>query len=171
MSVNRGLFQPNGRGRGAQALLEPGCGGTEGTEYLHIRFKSSAGYVLIVYAFMYALLNGYLLCSEVNVIIYARTGALGGGRTHTWRILSPLPLPLGYEGHVRIGSLLSNTCSFCSLLKDLIQHRLGEFSSKCILLAWMIRADYGDFSITITEGDLYSVCKFCSRDCVPEIAE
>ncbi len=24
--------------------------------------------------------------------------ALGGGRTHTWRILSPLPLPLGYEG-------------------------------------------------------------------------
>ncbi len=25
-------------------------------------------------------------------------GALGGGRTHTWRILSPLPLPLGYEG-------------------------------------------------------------------------
>ena len=32
-----------------------------------------AGYVLIVYAFMYALLNGYLLCSEVNVIIYAQT--------------------------------------------------------------------------------------------------
>jgi hypothetical protein len=24
--------------------------------------------------------------SEVNEIIYARTGALGGGRTHTWRI-------------------------------------------------------------------------------------
>ncbi len=72
---------------GALALLEPRCGGTEGTEYLHIRFKSSAGFVLIVYAFMYALLNGCLLCSEVNVIIYARTGALGGGRTHTWRIL------------------------------------------------------------------------------------
>ena len=93
-----GLVQPNGRGRGARALLEPRCGGTEGTEYLHICFKSSAGCVLIVYAFMYALLNGYLLYSEVNVIIYARTGALGGGRTHTWRILSPLPLPLGYEG-------------------------------------------------------------------------
>ena len=77
-------------------MLEPRCGGTEGTEYLRIRFKSSAGYVLIVYAFMYALLNGYLLCSDVNVIIYARTGALGGGRTHTWRILSPLPLPLDY---------------------------------------------------------------------------
>jgi hypothetical protein len=46
---------------GARALLEPRCGGTEGTEYLHISFKSSAGYVLIVYAFMYALLNGYLL--------------------------------------------------------------------------------------------------------------
>jgi hypothetical protein len=85
-----GLFKPNGRGRGARALLEPRCGGTEGTEYQHISFKSSAGYVLIVYAFMYALLNGYLLCSEVNVIIYARSGALGGGRTHTWRILSYL---------------------------------------------------------------------------------
>ena len=24
--------------------------------------------------------------------------APGGGRTHTWRILSPLPLPLGYRG-------------------------------------------------------------------------
>ena len=58
---------------GARALLGPRCGGTEGTEYLHIRFKSSAGDELIVYAFMYALLNGYLLCSEVNVIIYAQT--------------------------------------------------------------------------------------------------
>ena len=60
-----------------RALLEPRCGGTEGTEYLHIRFKSSAGCVLIVYAFMYAvmyaLLNGYLLYSKVNVIIYAQT--------------------------------------------------------------------------------------------------
>ncbi len=64
-----------------RALLEPRCGGTEGTEYRHIRFKSSAGYELIVYAFMYAymyafmyaLLTGYLLCSEVNVIIYAQT--------------------------------------------------------------------------------------------------
>ena len=75
-----------------RALLEPRCGGTEGTEYLHIGFKSSAGFELIVYAFVYALLIGYLLCSEVNVIIYARTGALGGGRTHTWRILSQLLL-------------------------------------------------------------------------------
>ena len=91
-----------GEAVGARALLEPRCGGTEGTEYLHIRFKSSAGYVLIVYAFMYELLNGYLLYSEVNVIIYARTGALGGGRTHTWRILSPLPLPLGYRGHAKV---------------------------------------------------------------------
>jgi len=72
---------------GARALLEPRCVGTEGTEYPHVGFKSSDGNVLIVYAFMYALLNGYLLCREVNVIIYARTGALGGGRTHTWRIL------------------------------------------------------------------------------------
>ena len=56
-----------------RALLEPRCGGTEGTEYLHICFKSSGGYVLIVYAFMYALLNGYLLYSKANVIIYAQT--------------------------------------------------------------------------------------------------
>ena len=68
-----GLVQPNGRGRGARALLEPRCGGTEGTEYRHIRFKSSADFKLIVYAFMYALLNGCLLCSKVNVIIYAQT--------------------------------------------------------------------------------------------------
>ena len=56
-----------------RALLEPRCVGTEGTEYLHIRFKSSAGFGLIMYAFMYALLNGYLLCGEVNVIINAQT--------------------------------------------------------------------------------------------------
>jgi hypothetical protein len=74
---------------GVRALLEPRCVGTEGTEYLHVGFKSSDSYVLIVYAFMYALLNEYLLCTEVNVIIYARTGAPSGGRTHTWRILSP----------------------------------------------------------------------------------
>jgi len=36
---------------GARALLEPRCGGTEGTEYLQISFKSSAGFVLIVYEF------------------------------------------------------------------------------------------------------------------------
>ena len=136
-----GLLEPNGRGRGARALLEPRCGGTERTEYRHIRFKSSADFKLIVYAFVYALLNEYLLYSQVNVIIYARSCALGGGRTHTWRILSPLPLPLGYEGHVRIGSLLSNTCSFCSLIKDLIQHWFGEFAGKCVLLARMIRTN------------------------------
>ena len=27
-----------------------------------------------------------------------QTGAPSGGRTHTGRILSPLPLPLGYRG-------------------------------------------------------------------------
>ena len=26
--------------------------------------------------------------------------APSGGRTHTWRILSPLPLPLGYRGEL-----------------------------------------------------------------------
>jgi hypothetical protein len=34
---------------GVRALLEPRCVGTEGTEYLHVGFKSSDGYVLIVY--------------------------------------------------------------------------------------------------------------------------
>ena len=37
---------------GARALLERRCGGTEGTEYLHIRLKSSGN----VYVFVYALL-------------------------------------------------------------------------------------------------------------------
>ena len=149
---------------GARALLEPRCGGTEGTEYRHISFKSSAGYVLIVYAFMYALLNGYLLCSEVNVIIYARSCALGGGRTHTWRILSPLPLPLGYEGHVRMGSLLSNSCSFCSLFNHLIKHCFGEFSSKCILLARMIRTNDRNLFISIFECDFRTMSKFSRVD-------
>ena len=32
--------------------------------------------------------------------------APSGGRTHTWRILSPLPLPLGYRGERESESLL-----------------------------------------------------------------
>jgi len=71
---------------------------------------------------------------------------------------------LGYEGHVRVGSLLSNSCGFCSLLNHLIEHCFGEFSSKCILLAWVIRADDCDLFITIFECDFGTVCKFCSFD-------
>jgi hypothetical protein len=48
---------------GARALLEPRCGGTEGTEYLHIRFKSSSANSLIVYAFMYAFIIHYWIIS------------------------------------------------------------------------------------------------------------
>lgn len=32
---------PMAEAAGARAMLEPRCGGTEDTEYLHIRFKSS----------------------------------------------------------------------------------------------------------------------------------
>jgi hypothetical protein len=39
-----------------------------------------------------------IVVDEVEVIATDHLSALGGGRTHTWRILSPLPLPLGYEG-------------------------------------------------------------------------
>ena len=46
---------------GVRALLEPRCGGTEGTEYLHVGFKSSDGYVLIVYAFVYAFVYALLI--------------------------------------------------------------------------------------------------------------
>ena len=35
---------------------------------------------------------------HLSAMLYARTGAPSGGRTHTGRILSPLPLPLGYRG-------------------------------------------------------------------------
>ena len=115
-----GLSQPNGRGRGARALLEPRCGGTEGTEYLHISFKSSAGYVLIVYAFMYALLNEYLLCSEVNVIIYARSCAPGRTRTDTGRILSPPCETPGFQNcgilsvtQARVLGILGNVYQLC----------------------------------------------------------
>ena len=86
---------------GVRALLEPRCVGTEGTEYLHVGFKSSDGYVLIVYAFVYAFIIYYWIILTECAILYARTGAPSGGRTHTGRILSPLPLPLGYRGHVQ----------------------------------------------------------------------
>ena len=56
-------YNPMAEAAGVRALLEPRCVGTEGTEYRNVGFKSSDGYVLIVYAFMYALLNGYLLCT------------------------------------------------------------------------------------------------------------
>jgi len=71
---------------------------------------------------------------------------------------------LGYEGHVRMESLLSNSCSFCSLLNHLIQHYFGEFSSKCILLTRMIRANDRDLSIFIFECDFGTVCKLSCFD-------
>ena len=78
---------------GARALLEPRCGGTEGTEYLRIRFKSSGN----VYAFVYALLIQVLELRTPKWDNSRTDGAPSGGRTHTGRILSPLPLPLGYQ--------------------------------------------------------------------------
>ena len=36
-------------------------------------YTSASNPPQVVYAFVYASLNGYLLCSEVNVIIYAQT--------------------------------------------------------------------------------------------------
>jgi hypothetical protein len=67
-----GLLLPNGRGRGVRALLEPRCVGTERTEYLHVGFKSSDGYVLIVYAFMYAFIIHYWIISTECAILYAQ---------------------------------------------------------------------------------------------------
>ena len=54
---------------GARALLEPRCVGTEGTEYLHVGFKSSTGYVLIVYAFMYPFIIDYWIISTECAIL------------------------------------------------------------------------------------------------------
>lgn len=39
---------------------------------------------------------------QPQALTFAIQCALGGGRTHTWRILSPLPLPLGYEGKLQL---------------------------------------------------------------------
>ena len=39
---------------------------------------------------------------NIEGFIKYETGAPSGGRTHTWRILSPLPLPLGYRGHAKV---------------------------------------------------------------------
>ena len=37
-------------------------------------------------------------CSSDLELVGEELSAPSGGRTHTWRILSPLPLPLGYRG-------------------------------------------------------------------------
>ena len=43
-------------------------------------------------SFLFSFLFSFL------VKFFIRRGAPGGGRTHTWTILSRLPLPLGYRG-------------------------------------------------------------------------
>ena len=49
-NLQLGVFlSPMAEAAGSRALLEPRCGGAEGTEHLVIAFKSSDGYVLIVY--------------------------------------------------------------------------------------------------------------------------
>ena len=55
--------------------------------------------------------------------------APGGGRTHTWTILSRLPLPLGYRGLAG-----KSTRPF----KDLIQHGFGQLTSEGVLLTGMV---------------------------------
>ena len=40
----------------------------------------------------------YRDCLKVYHVGLSKPSAPSGGRTHTWRILSPLPLPLGYRG-------------------------------------------------------------------------
>ena len=55
--------------------------------------------------------------------------APGGGRTHTWTILSRLPLPLGYRGLTG-----ESTCPF----HHLVQHRLSQLASEGVLLAGMV---------------------------------
>ena len=60
--------------------------------------------------------------------------APGGGRTHTWTILSRLPLPLGYRGHFRVGK---STCLFYHR----IQLGARELSRESILLARVITTD------------------------------
>ena len=55
--------------------------------------------------------------------------APGGGRTHTWTILSRLPLPLGYRGLAG-----KSTRPF----KDLIQHGFGQLPGEGVLLTGMV---------------------------------
>ena len=79
---------------GARATLECRWVGWEGTERQLIAFKSSGN----VYAFVYALLIQVLELRTPKCDNSRTNGAPSGGRTHTGRILSPLPLPLGYRG-------------------------------------------------------------------------
>ena len=52
-----------------------------------------------------------------------RAGAPSGGRTHTGRILSPLPLPLGYRGHVQGVNLPCFSYYFIQLMNGLFHPR------------------------------------------------
>ena len=61
--------------------------------------------------------------------------APGGGRTHTWRILSPLPLPLGYRGVTRTHLVERKSTGFG---EDLLHRPRLEYSGKGVLLAWMV---------------------------------
>ena len=79
---------------GARATLECRWVGWEGTERQLIALKSSGN----VYAFVYALLIQVLELLTPKCDNLRTDGAPSGGRTHTGRILSPLPLPLGYRG-------------------------------------------------------------------------
>ena len=61
--------------------------------------------------------------------------APGGGRTHTWRILSPLPLPLGYRGDAQTKLTERKSTGFG---EDLLHRPRLEYSGKGVLLAWMV---------------------------------
>ena len=61
--------------------------------------------------------------------------APGGGRTHTWRILSPLPLPLGYRGVTRTHLVERKSTCFG---EDLLHRPRLEYAREGVLLARMI---------------------------------
>ena len=66
------------------------------------------------------------------VLLAVFSCAPGGGRTHTWTILSRLPLPLGYRG-LRGKST--------SPREDPIQHGFGQLTREGVLLTGMVTPD------------------------------
>ena len=55
-------------------------------------------------------------------------GAPSGGRTHTWRILSPLPLPLGYRG-ARSSERAESTSESSRVRNEHLEPKLSDLAA------------------------------------------
>ena len=81
---------------------------------------------------MYALLNQVLELRTPKCDDLRTDGAPSGGRTHTGRILSPLPLPLGYRGLANYLTTEANLPPFLST-----DSSIGRVSFPVNVFCWL----------------------------------